>query len=109
MRTESDSSLMKIGCREFVELPDGSGDVVRCVEGLVWITEHDNSRDFVLGAGQSLPLDGRRGVVIQGLRPSRLRVIRRAAHRAPRRGLWHAVTLWLGELSAMHRHGVRGY
>jgi hypothetical protein len=99
---------MKIGRREFVELPDGNGDIVRCEEGSLWITEHGSSRDFVLGPGQSLPLDGRRGVVIQGLRPSSLRVIRGAAHRAPVRGLWHAATLWLSELPAMHRHGWRG-
>lgn len=108
MRTESDSSLMNIGCREFVELPDGSGDAVRCVEGSLWITEYGSSRDYVLGTGQSLPLDGRRGVVIQGLRPSRLRVIRRAADATAHRGLWHAVALRLSGLAALHRHGVRG-
>lgn len=97
MRTGSDSSLLKIDRREIFEMPDGSGHVVRCIEGSLWITERGSSRDYVLGPRQSLLLDGRRDVVIQALRPSIVQLIRRASDPAP----------WPGELPAVHRHGLR--
>jgi DUF2917 family protein len=108
MRAESDSSLMTIARREFVELPDGSVGAVRCVAGLLWITEHGSSRDCVLGPGQSLALVGRRRVLIQGLRPSTLRLEPSAPRAVPARGVRHALVGWLDALDPLHHLGLRG-
>lgn len=108
MRPEFDSSLLDIGLREVVEWPDGSCDTLRGVSGSLWITEYRNGEDVVLGAGQSLSLAGRRGVVVQGLRPSRLRVMRPVAHGFALRAAWRAVRRWLRAHVALHHHGAPG-
>jgi hypothetical protein len=42
---------------ELLEVSDGKGLAVRCLEGCVWITKSDDQRDIVLGAGEGFVLD----------------------------------------------------
>lgn len=74
MRTETDSSLVTVARREFVELPEGRITRLHCVSGLLWVTEHGRSGDLVLRPGQSHTLEGGRSGVIQALQPSTLRL-----------------------------------
>lgn len=39
------------------QLHDRTGDRVVCLDGQVWITQHDDARDIVLEAGQCFELD----------------------------------------------------
>jgi DUF2917 family protein len=42
---------------ELLEVSDGKGLAVRCLEGCVWLTQSDDQRDIVLGAGEGFVLD----------------------------------------------------
>jgi hypothetical protein len=42
---------------ELLEVSDGKGLAVRCLKGCVWITQSDDQRDIVLGAGEGFVLD----------------------------------------------------
>lgn len=39
------------------QLHDRVGDRVVCLDGQIWITQHDDTRDIVLEAGQCFELD----------------------------------------------------
>ena len=42
---------------QLFSITDGAGFTVVCLEGSVWITQSDDARDIVLGAGQTFALD----------------------------------------------------
>ena len=42
---------------ELLDINDGEGLAVGCLEGAVWITQSNDPRDIVLNAGQSFMLD----------------------------------------------------
>jgi Protein of unknown function (DUF2917) len=42
---------------ELFSITDGEGFAVVCLEGSVWITQSDDARDIVLGAGQTFAFD----------------------------------------------------
>jgi len=43
--------------RGLLDIRDGEGLAVTCVEGVVWITQSDDPRDIVVNAGRSFVLD----------------------------------------------------
>ena len=43
--------------REIVNIHDGAGLLVRCVRGVLWITQADDSDDIVIEDGQCFVLD----------------------------------------------------
>jgi DUF2917 family protein len=42
---------------ELIDVRDGQGLVVNCLEGSVWITQANDARDIVLDAGEAFMLD----------------------------------------------------
>ena len=48
---------LRLDVGELLEVSDGKGLAVRCIEGYVWITQSDDLRDIVLGAGEGFVLD----------------------------------------------------
>lgn len=46
-----------LAARATQQLHDRIGDRVVCLDGQVWITQHDDTRDIVLEAGQCFELD----------------------------------------------------
>jgi DUF2917 family protein len=75
MTTELKSSLVQLDRRQLVELIDAAGVSVTCMSGSLWITEHKEFADIVLGPGQSFVLDGRGKVVVQALAASTMRLL----------------------------------
>lgn len=108
MSSESHSSLMDIGRREVVELPGDASATVRCLTGALWVTEYRNGRDFVLGPGQTLTVDGRRRIVIQGLQPSTLRLYRSDAGNMDVRRIWQALARWPAYFHSLRRGSMPG-
>lgn len=86
MITELKSSFVQLDRRQFVELMDAAGVSVTCISGSLWITQHKEFADIVLGPGQSFVLDGRGKAVVQALAASTLRVLQpvTVSHRVAR-------------------------
>jgi hypothetical protein len=51
-----DSSI-PLNTGELLDINDGEGLTVECLEGAVWITQSNDPRDVVLNAGESFVLD----------------------------------------------------
>lgn len=50
------------------------GPAVTCVEGMVWVTQTDDHRDYVLRAGDRLPITRRGNVLVEAIRDARVNV-----------------------------------
>jgi hypothetical protein len=48
---------VRLNTGELLDINDGEGLTVQCLEGAVWITQANDPRDIVLTAGQSFTLD----------------------------------------------------
>jgi hypothetical protein len=50
-------SAVRLNTGELLDIDDGEGFTVECLEGAVWITQSNDPRDIVLKAGESFALD----------------------------------------------------
>jgi hypothetical protein len=50
-------NFVRLNTGELLDINDGEGFTVECLEGDVWITQSSDPRDIVLTAGQSFTLD----------------------------------------------------
>ena len=48
---------VRLNAGELLDINDGEGFTVECLEGAIWITQSNDPRDIVLNAGQSFVLD----------------------------------------------------
>jgi hypothetical protein len=48
---------VRLNTGELLDITDGEGFTVECLDGVVWITQSSDPRDIVLNAGQSFVLD----------------------------------------------------
>ena len=55
-------------------LDDARGALVRCLEGALWITQHDDQADHVIAAGEVFRVDREGPVVVQATRAARLTI-----------------------------------
>jgi hypothetical protein len=69
---QTQCSLIRLSATSAWTLPRRVREI-RCVEGRVWVTRPNDSRDFVLTPGQSMTVGGS-GVVVQAVEDSILRV-----------------------------------
>ena len=71
-----------LAARELLDIHDGQGFAVTCLEGVLWVTQSNDPRDVVIKTGQSFVLDrpglalvcapiGPAAVVIEGARSRR--------------------------------------
>ena len=73
----------RLRAREVLDIRDGQGLVVRCLAGALWITQHGDTDDVVVTAGQCFLLD-RRGLALVSapVAPATL-VVEKATRGAP--------------------------
>ena len=50
-------SSVRLKAGELLDINDGEGLTIECLEGAVWITQSNDPRDIVLHAGESFVLD----------------------------------------------------
>jgi hypothetical protein len=50
-------SSVRLNTGELLDIDDGEGFTVECLDGAVWITQSNDPRDIVLKAGESFALD----------------------------------------------------
>jgi uncharacterized protein YaiE (UPF0345 family) len=64
-------------------LPASAPVSVNCLEGALWITLDNDSRDIVLSPGEAFTTPGGRRAIVYALKPSRIRVTAAAPVKAP--------------------------
>jgi hypothetical protein len=57
MTTRFADRPVRLNTGELLDINDGEGFTVECLDGAVWITQSNDPRDIVLGAGESFVLD----------------------------------------------------
>jgi len=57
MTTRFADEPVRLNTGELLDINDGEGFVIKCLEGALWITQSNDPRDIVLGAGESFVLD----------------------------------------------------
>jgi hypothetical protein len=60
--------------RDTLILDAARGALVRCVEGLLWITQDGDRADHIVGAGDSFRVDRDGSVIVQTFRPARVAI-----------------------------------
>jgi hypothetical protein len=58
-----------------LKLEQGRGTVVRVVTGSVWLTQHHDTTDYVMGAGESMLLSGAGTTLIHACKDSSLQFV----------------------------------
>ena len=66
-------------------LEDAVGTLVACLSGCVWLTQHGDSRDIILHAGDSFRIERPGCVVMAAGRPTRLHLVAPPAEASSRR------------------------
>jgi Protein of unknown function (DUF2917) len=57
MTTRFSDRPVRLNTGELLDIHDGEGFTVECLEGAVWITQSNDPRDIVLNAGETFVLD----------------------------------------------------
>ncbi len=57
MSGRQDAIKLQLGAREVINIHDGEGLTVVCLDGLLWITQANDSDDIIIHDGQSFVLD----------------------------------------------------
>jgi hypothetical protein len=79
MQTSSLHRLVRLGAGELLSLDATPGLCVVVFDGHVWITQHDDPDDHVVGPGQSFTCDRAGLTLVEALRPTRLAVLAETA------------------------------
>lgn len=66
-----------------LKLEQGRGTVVRVVIGTVWLTQHHDTADYVMGAGESMVLSGAGTTLIHACKDSLLHLVAPERTRSP--------------------------
>ena len=67
--------LTDLTAGSMLRMRDGKGRAIVVFEGRVWITQHDDQRDIVLGGGESFDLDHEGLTLVEAVRDSKLLVV----------------------------------
>jgi|HubBroStandDraft_6_1064221.scaffolds.fasta_scaffold3724087_1 hypothetical protein len=57
MSSRQDPIKLELRAREVVNIEDGEGLTVACLDGILWITQASDAKDVVLHDGESFVLD----------------------------------------------------
>jgi len=79
MNVEQKFSIAQLERRAMIECREGTGDVIVCLSGSLWITRRGHCEDIILKPGHSVVLDGKGYAVVQGLTCSTLRIMHRSS------------------------------
>lgn len=74
MNIKARIARLALGRRDTLILEAARGALVRCVEGLLWITQDGDRADHIVGAGDSFRVDRDGSVIVQATRPARVAI-----------------------------------
>ena len=90
------NTVQNVSRNESLSIAGRPGMIIRIAQGRVWLTRDGDIRDYVLSAGESMPLEASGRVVLFGLTEAFIQVDTPA--RAP--GAWTGLLarlIWMGE------------
>jgi hypothetical protein len=70
MDTSLSRALTQLPKGALLRIPEGRGKGIAVFQGLAWVTQHNDPRDMVLAAGESLAFDRPGLAVVQALGPA---------------------------------------
>jgi hypothetical protein len=79
MDIKLDSAALALARGELVRIDHAHGTLIRCVDGVVWITQDGDRRDYLLSRGGSLVIDGDGPALVEATQAATLRI----EHTAP--------------------------
>ena len=74
MNIKTTAARLLLPRADTLTLDDARGVLVRCLEGALWITQHDDQADHVIAAGEVFRVDREGPVVVQAVRAARLAI-----------------------------------
>ena len=72
MKSRLRANRISLSRDEVITLEAARGEVLRCVEGALWLTTRDLPGDHILEAGACFTVPGQAPLVIEALRPARI-------------------------------------
>lgn len=84
MDTHLEHALTHLDEGALLRIHDGQGKAIAVFSGLVWITQDNDTRDVILGDGESFTFDRPGLAIVQALRPSKLLTFERGPRAATR-------------------------
>lgn len=75
MQTDPSHAVTRLAPGAVLRIADGPGRTVAVFQGLLWITQQEDPRDTLLGAGETFQLDRPGMAVAQALQDSRIAVL----------------------------------
>lgn len=75
MLVNLDFGLVQLTRRQDIEVVDGMGISITCILGSIWITQHRDNADIVLGAGDSFVLDRQGLAIVHALAASTVQLV----------------------------------
>jgi hypothetical protein len=72
MNLQLDAPELALDIGQVVTLDDACGTRIHAREGTVWITEEDETRDFLVGPGEAFLITRPGRTLVQALRPARV-------------------------------------
>src|SRR5262245_57588263 len=79
MSTAMRHQLTELPAHHMLRIVNGEDRVIAVFEGQVWVTQDNDPRDFILGAGESLSLDRPGLSVIEAFHDARVMLVDAAA------------------------------
>ncbi len=64
--------------RTLLRVRNGTGQTILCLKGMIWLTQQNDVRDIVLGAGESFTLDRPGLALLYALNPACATILRPA-------------------------------
>jgi hypothetical protein len=74
MNIKATAARLLLPRADTLTLENARGALVRCLEGALWITQHDDRADHVIAAGQAFRVDREGPVVVQATRAASLAI-----------------------------------
>ena len=74
MNLELDQDGLCLKPQQILKVRSGSGHTIVCHNGSVWLTQHGDGRDIVLGPGDSFALDRNGLALVQALEQSAISI-----------------------------------
>lgn len=81
MNVGMNNAAVSLNRRQRLELEDAIGGTIVCLRGGVWITQHHDCRDIVLGAGERFVFDRPGLAIVQATADSLVRITERSQER----------------------------